>query len=1252
MMKVGIFFGGPSREREISFAGGRTVYDNLDKTLFDPIPIFVDSHKNLILLDWEYIYKGTIRDFYPPVNSLPPSPNGFQIYLESLGELDAEQQEQLSKTIGRPLTWEELPQLIDIAFLALHGAFGEDGQIQQIFEGLNLPYTGSGVTASQIGMDKALQKSLMGEKGFSAPDIIVYSREAWINTSARDAYEMAIKQIGFPIVIRPANQGSSIGVSIVNEEAGLEGFELAVNRAFFREAIPVLEWKERSDFDRLEYVRFLSDIRDGLGFPLDITLGEHKEKINHPEALLEFLNTHAAEADDSGIFLLESQLSEQKVIIESFIDGKEFSCIVIRTEDGQAVALPPTEILKGKEVFDYRSKYMPGMSRKITPIGLPDADILAIREECERLFNELGFHVYARIDGFITADKSIFLNDPNTTSGMLPSSFFFHQAAEIGLNPSQFLTYIVRISLQERLEASPDAAHYRTLLEQLDQQLIKAQEASNAKEKIAVILGGYSFERHISVESGRNVFEKLASSASYEPVPVFLGGSPEQIQLYQIPINLLLKDNADDIRDKIATFKKHPVVEDIKKQCVAITSKYASKDVVFEPVSLTFEDLASITRIAFIALHGRPGEDGQIQQSLEAAGICYNGSDPASAAITINKYNTLQTLKRNGFPVTNQLLVSRVDYVKEPEEFFLKVESQFTYPFIGKPVDDGCSSAVKILKNRKELEAFSRLMFRPEAEEGLEARRILRLGSKEEFPRKKDILFEQLIESKGAAHFLEITGGLLTHYEEDGAFSYEVFEPSEVLASGDVLSLEEKFLAGEGQNITPARFSDDPEQYQKIADQVKKDLEKAARILNVQGYARIDAFVRIFEDGRVETIIIEVNALPGMTPATCIFHQAAINGYKPSDFIHKILDYSLQKNHMAGAAPKAAEALAVKAPATPPIVPTPADSSIAMEQVAPEPIYEQASSTIGNTGGFQPQSTGGYLKDRLLTQLGKLKHFLLSPFIIRNFGGLFLAFFALFFLIKWSLNLYTRHGESIQIPDFTGMEYNEAVRKAKRQDFKMVAIDSFFDSKARPNTIYQQSPEPMQRAKEGRTIYVSKYRVMADSAILPSLVSAGYDYDQYRLKLKRLDIKAVVKERVFDSKQEENSILHFFHKGKKITDNMIRRGVKVPKGSTLEFVITERITNEVAIPNLVCKRYDAADFLISTSKLVVGQVFGEVAGRSNAYVYKQDPPYVPGKMIQKGEKIDLYLSTSLPTGCKGGEDPANEDQPEEDNEDF
>src|SRR5204862_6857671 len=83
-LRVGIIFGGMSKEREISFAGGRTVYDNLNKSLFEPVPVFVDSFGNFVLCDWKYIYKGSIRDFYPPVNFISPSPNEFQVYAESV----------------------------------------------------------------------------------------------------------------------------------------------------------------------------------------------------------------------------------------------------------------------------------------------------------------------------------------------------------------------------------------------------------------------------------------------------------------------------------------------------------------------------------------------------------------------------------------------------------------------------------------------------------------------------------------------------------------------------------------------------------------------------------------------------------------------------------------------------------------------------------------------------------------------------------------------------------------------------------------------------------------------------------------------------------------------------------------------------------------------------------------------------------------------------------------------------------------
>ncbi len=894
-MKIGIFFGGPSREREISFAGGRTVYDNLDKTLFEPIPIFVDSFKNFIVLDWQYLYKGTIRDFYPPVEFLPETEHDFQLYIESLWNHDIAQKdpvfiEKIIQKVGKKIELHELTSYIDVAFLALHGEFGEDGQIQGLLESLQIPYTGSGIRACSIGMDKAFQKKIMENANFATPPVMVVDREEWLkNSTQKKLYQEAVEKIQYPLVIRPANQGSSIGVSIIDDTNGYQEFKNCVDAAFFIDTIWAKDWNNKSQEEKIELIKEITDIRSGLGFPLSIDA----TTFYLPQNLLNYLNEYLEHQEK---IVLKSHQFEQKVVIEGFISGKEFSCIVIKKEDQSITALPPTEIVKGSEVFDYRSKYLPGLSRKITPINLPEEQIENIRTECKRLFEYLEFNVYARIDGFINEKGTIFLNDPNTTSGMLPSSFFFHQAAEIGLNPSQFLTYLIRISLSERIQTTLYQTSYQSLLSKLDEQIEELKTGKQEKKKIAVIMGGYSFERHISVESGRNIFEKLASSDKYSPVPVFLFGDEEQFELYQIPINLLLKDNADDIRDKILNYKKHPIIEKIKKECSDLTQKYASSHVVFQPQKLSFEALAQQVDGVFIALHGRPGEDGTVQKELEKVGLPYNGSDPSSSQITINKYDTLQKLKQHGFSVAQQYLTYKKDFIQNKNRELKKIESQFGYPLIAKPVDDGCSSAVKMIKNREQLEAFCNLIYREEELLPLKERSILKLREKEEFPQKNEILIEELIGKKDAVHFLEITGGMLTHPDDDG-WEYEIFEPSEALAGGEVLSLEEKFLAGEGQNITPARFSKNKIEYQQIAEQVKNTLKQAAIILNIRGYCRIDAFVRIFADGTTETLIIEINSLPGMTPATCIFHQCAINGYKPYQFIDKILEFGFHERY-------------------------------------------------------------------------------------------------------------------------------------------------------------------------------------------------------------------------------------------------------------------------------------------------------------------------------------------------------------------
>jgi len=886
-MRIGIFFGGFSREREISFAGGRTVYDNLNRYLFEPIPIFVDSFGNFILLDWEYLYKGSIRDFYPHPNLLKSSSGNFQLYCEHLGDLNKEQQLKFANEIGLVLQPNELQNHINFAFLALHGKYGEDGIIQGQLEALQIPYSGSGILPSSIGIDKGFQKQLMANSEFDSQQFISIPKHKWDSDSTLYK-EQAIEKIGFPMVSRPAHQGSSIGVRLINDA---ESFDEAINEGFFRLSISKAVWSVFNEEEQYKFIERLTDIRSEVGLPLLL----NNEIVYHPDNLLKKIIKHFSKSSDD--IQIQAIDSESHVLVEPFIDGREFSVIVVRNENGEAKALPPTEIIKGSEIFDYRSKYLPGLSRKQTPIDLPIEKVQAIQKASENLFNYFNFNVYARIDGFLSNKGEILLNDPNTTSGMLPSSFFFHQAAEIGLNPSQFLTFIIRQSLFERIESgSYTKPETKELYNNLNQRLDNSKQQENKYTNIAVILGGYSAERHISVESGRNIYEKLASSSKYDPIPIFLTKSENgDIELYKIPINILLKDNADDIKDKIKNYKLSPVIEAVRNNCKAITDLFSESSQLNAPQKISFEELKSMVDIAFIALHGRPGEDGSLQQILEQYDIPYNGSSPATSQITINKYKTNQMLADFDFSVPNQMLIFKDNWFQNVDTTIDVIESNYKYPFIAKPCDDGCSAAVKKIDDKQELIAFANSIFREEEKE-LTDKDIKTLGlkPKEEFPVKSQFLIENLIQQKEAVHFLEVTVGILTE-SIGGGMLMEVFEPSEVLSVTDVLSLEEKFLAGEGQNITPARFHIDPIKREEISSQVRADIKRVAETLNIEGYARIDAFVKIYEDNSVETIILEVNSLPGMTPATCIFHQSAINGYKPYDFIDKILEYSLNK---------------------------------------------------------------------------------------------------------------------------------------------------------------------------------------------------------------------------------------------------------------------------------------------------------------------------------------------------------------------
>jgi len=337
-LRVGIILGGMSSENEVSLNSGRNVYDNLDRERYEPVPIFMDIKGGFWIIPWQLISQNTTVDI----------------------------SEHLERE-ARRISYEQLDDEIDFAFIALHGKYGDDGCIQGLLEILGIPYTGSGVLSSAIGMDKVMQQKILKGAGLDVPRSMVITEEAWQLSKADMTHRIA-DTFGFPCVTKPTREGSSIGVTLVRSE---------------------------------------DDVADGMKNAL--------EWDNH-------------------------------VLIEEFLDGIEFSCIVIDGDDGPR-PLSLTEIRPQSDYYTYDDKYMPGRCRKFTPPkNIPGEVMDAIRREVVKAYKALGFKSYGRIDGFYMEDGRILITDPNSSSGMAPSSFFFEQAAEAGMLPSMIITELIEVS--------------------------------------------------------------------------------------------------------------------------------------------------------------------------------------------------------------------------------------------------------------------------------------------------------------------------------------------------------------------------------------------------------------------------------------------------------------------------------------------------------------------------------------------------------------------------------------------------------------------------------------------------------------------------------------------------------------------------------------------------------------------------------------------------------------------------------------
>ncbi|ROL91958.1 D-alanine--D-alanine ligase [Pseudomonas chlororaphis] len=199
-LRVGIIFGGRSAEHEVSLQSARNIVDALDRERFEPVLIGIDKNGHWHLNDTSNFL----------INQENPALIALNRSNRELAVVPGKASQQLVETSSQ-----ELLGHVDVIFPIVHGTLGEDGCLQGLLRMADLPFVGSDVLGSAVCMDKDISKRLLRDAGLAVTPFITLNRA----TAARTDFAQAQSKLGLPMFVKPANQGSSVGVSKVTSAA-------------------------------------------------------------------------------------------------------------------------------------------------------------------------------------------------------------------------------------------------------------------------------------------------------------------------------------------------------------------------------------------------------------------------------------------------------------------------------------------------------------------------------------------------------------------------------------------------------------------------------------------------------------------------------------------------------------------------------------------------------------------------------------------------------------------------------------------------------------------------------------------------------------------------------------------------------------------------------------------------------------------------------------------------------------------------
>lgn len=387
-LNIAVFFGGESVEHEVSIISAHQAMDALDSEKYQVIPVYIAKDRRLYC-------SPLLRD----MNNFRDIPS----LLSKCTQVDLVQDNNrvVIQPVHTALFHRKEITPVDVAIPVMHGTNGEDGTIQGFFEMLKLPYAGCDLIAAAVGQDKVLQKHALENSGIPiTPWFWVYGEELEKDEAA---ILEQVHAIGYPVILKPACTGSSVGISIAHSDS--------------------------------EYISCFENAR------------QYDAKVITEKVLRPMREINCS-------VLGEPYRAEASVLEEVYHDaGNELLDYRDKYQGGTAKGT------KGAKYASSGSKGMASASRIVNP-ELPEGKTEEIRSLALKTFRVLGSSGVCRIDFMMDGDNNVYVNEINT----IPGSLAYYLWAASGVRFPQLMDRLVELALERERRRSSMTYSYDTNL--------------------------------------------------------------------------------------------------------------------------------------------------------------------------------------------------------------------------------------------------------------------------------------------------------------------------------------------------------------------------------------------------------------------------------------------------------------------------------------------------------------------------------------------------------------------------------------------------------------------------------------------------------------------------------------------------------------------------------------------------------------------------------------------------------------------